>query len=68
MVGPDGHEVEAGFSSTLDSEGGTLLEIRLLNFMSHINLIFSNNASGASKLKPISFVCGKNGSGKSNFL
>merc|ERR1712066_127107 len=45
--------------------GGTILEIRLVDFMSHKNFTFPKKGDS---LKQISFICGKNGSGKSAIL
>ena len=48
-----------------DSEGGTLIQVRLIDFMSHKNFVFP---STKEELKSISFICGPNGSGKSAIL
>lgn len=57
-------------AQSADSEGGTLLEVRLIDFMSHKNFIFPgpNHMGQFTGVKPISFICGKNGSGKSAIL
>ena len=46
-------------------DGGTLKEVRLVDFMSHKNFVFPGKNE---KLKAISFICGPNGSGKSAIL
>ena len=53
------------FQSSGVNEGGTLIAVRLVDFMSHKNFAFP---SKAENLKAISFICGPNGSGKSAIL
>ena len=51
--------------------GGSILYVRLTNFMSHKSFEFPNPKSkdpSERMLKSISFICGKNGSGKSAIL
>ena len=44
------------FQFKIAFKGGSLIELRLVDFMSHKNFVFP---PAKTKLKPMSFICGK---------